>query len=131
MRTRLCICAVIGLAIAARTESLEGVSDQKASKIASLIKQLGDDEFLVREAASAALEAIGEPALDALRKAAASTKDAEIQIRARSILIEAGLPNPKLASTFEPQAADLEFLHNIKGKSRKAILVQFGHPHEA
>jgi HEAT repeats len=131
MRTRFCICVAIGVALAARIGSLEGGSDQRFSKIASLIKQLGDDEFVVREAASVALEAIGEPALDALREVAASTEDAEIRIRARSLLTEAGLPNPKLASTFEPQAADFEFLHNIKGKSRKAILKQFGHPHDA
>src|SRR5690348_15156304 len=40
--------------------------------IQRLITQLGSDEFTEREAASRRLEAIGEPALPALHKAAAS-----------------------------------------------------------
>jgi hypothetical protein len=131
MRARLCFCAVIVMVVAARTDPVRGDSDEKATKIAGHIKQLGDDEFSQREAASAALETIREPALDAVRRVAASSKDAEVRWRATSILEAAGLPNIKLASTFTPQAADFEFLHNIKGQSRKAILLRLGHPHEA
>jgi uncharacterized protein (TIGR03067 family) len=54
--------------------------------IAQLIKRLGDDSFAKREAASKELEAIGEPALAALQKAAASTDDAEVQWRAEQIV---------------------------------------------
>jgi hypothetical protein len=51
-----------------------------------LIKQLGHEEFTKREAASKELDAIGEPALDALRKAAASDGDVEIRRRAERIV---------------------------------------------
>lgn len=56
--------------------------DIDAERITSLIKQLGNDEFVKREAASKELNAIGEPSLEALRKAAASGDDAEIRRRA-------------------------------------------------
>ena len=57
------------------------------AEIDRLIRQLGDDDFDVREAASRALEAIGEPAWDALQKAVRGT-DAEVQ---RSVEVRAGV----------------------------------------
>src|SRR6187397_240314 len=50
-----------------------------------LIGQLGSDNFAEREAASKRLEAIGEPALDALDRAAESG-DAEVRARARRVV---------------------------------------------
>jgi RNA polymerase sigma factor (sigma-70 family) len=50
-------------------------------RVAALIRQLGDDAFAKREAASKELEAIGVPALAALKKARASD-DPEIRRRA-------------------------------------------------
>jgi WD40 repeat protein len=47
-----------------------------------LIRQLGDDDFDNREAASRQLEKIGEPALEALREAARTHRDTEVRIRA-------------------------------------------------
>jgi WD40 repeat protein len=55
-------------------------------RIADLIEQLGDDDFATREAASKALEAIGKPAIRALRKAAASSGDLEIRWRAERVI---------------------------------------------
>jgi uncharacterized protein (TIGR03067 family) len=55
-------------------------------RVAGLIKQLGDEEFARREEASKALDAIGEPALAALRKVAASSDDAEVRRRAASLV---------------------------------------------
>ena len=52
------------------------------AEIARLVKQLGDDDFDQREAATKQLEAIGEPARAALHEAAAFSKDAEIRQRA-------------------------------------------------
>src|SRR5262249_54450922 len=52
-----------------------------ADRVARLVKQLGHKEFAQREAASKELDAIGAPALDALRKAAT---DADAEIRQRS-----------------------------------------------
>ncbi len=55
-------------------------------RIADLIKQLGDDDFAKREAASKALESIGKPAVRALRKAEAASDDLEIRWRAKGII---------------------------------------------
>jgi uncharacterized protein (TIGR03067 family) len=51
-------------------------------RIASLVRELGDDEFQVRQAASQELVNIGEPALPLLTKAEASNPDPEIRWRA-------------------------------------------------
>lgn len=59
---------------------------EDAEKIAALIRQLGDDVFTEREAASQQLEAIGVPAFLALRKAAASSPDLEIRRRAERVI---------------------------------------------
>src|SRR5712692_9316065 len=55
-------------------------------EIERLIPQLGSPNFAKREVAAKRLDAIGEPALDSLRKAAAHTKDAEIRRRAESLI---------------------------------------------
>ena len=62
--------------------------------IARLVKQLGDDDFDQREAASKALTKVGEPALEVLRKAAASSGDVEVRHRAGQLIeaIENDLP---------------------------------------
>jgi len=62
-------------------------ADKEATpeRIAVLIRQLGDKEFAKREAASKELDAIGEPARDALKKAAAGD-DAEVRERALKVL---------------------------------------------
>jgi uncharacterized protein (TIGR03067 family) len=82
---RPCLILVVtaGLALAAAPLTPGGVPDQK--RIAQLIKQLGDDDFAKREAASKALEAIGAPALAALRKAATTSSDLEVRRRAERI----------------------------------------------
>jgi hypothetical protein len=59
------------------------------AEIERLIRQLGSDKFGEREAASKALEAVGKPALTALRRAE-NSGDAEVRSRARR-LIEAQL----------------------------------------
>ncbi len=53
------------------------------SEIERLIKQLGSDDFSERESASKRLEAIGEPAWNAVRKAARDDSDAEIRWRCK------------------------------------------------
>jgi RNA polymerase sigma factor (sigma-70 family) len=54
--------------------------------IAQLIGRLGSNRFSEREAASKALAKIGEPALDALRRAAAAAKDLETLRRAENLV---------------------------------------------
>jgi RNA polymerase sigma factor (sigma-70 family) len=57
-----------------------------AAEVERLIRQLGSDRFTEREEATQALEKIGEPAYEALRKAAADSDDVEIRKRAEGIL---------------------------------------------
>src|SRR5437868_5179569 len=70
------------------------------AEIARLVRQLGDDDFDQREAASKRLEEIGEPALDALGKAMAS-HDPEVRRRSTDIVavIENKLYGPELCLT--------------------------------
>ena len=56
------------------------------AEITRLIKQLGDDEFDKREAATTRLAEIGEPSLDALHKAETSN-DAEVRCRAMRVIL--------------------------------------------
>jgi hypothetical protein len=74
----------LGLAalLATPSPAREGAAKIDAAQIAKLIDQLGSDEFDVREKATAALEAIGEPAADALRTAVQKTDDVDIRLRA-------------------------------------------------
>jgi hypothetical protein len=76
MRASACVCLVVGVSLA-----LGAGPPRRGGRIAELVKQLGDDEFVKREAASKALEGIGEPALPALRKAAGS---ADLEVRRRA-----------------------------------------------
>ena len=56
------------------------------AEVARLVGQLGDDDFDTREAATARLKQIVEPALDALNKATTSD-DLEVRDRARRIVL--------------------------------------------
>ncbi len=60
-------------------------ADKADGRIDKLVEQLGSDDFNEREKASAALDALGEPALDALRQAAKST-DEEVRKRAETLV---------------------------------------------
>jgi RNA polymerase sigma factor (sigma-70 family) len=55
--------------------------------IEHLIKQLGNDEFEEREAATKALKKVGKPALEALHKAATENADAEVRARAAALVL--------------------------------------------
>src|SRR5262249_48792604 len=57
-----------------------------ADEIQRLVNQLGDEAFVKRAQAKKALEAIGEPAVDALKKAAESAGDEEIRTAARALV---------------------------------------------
>ncbi|HKB05421.1 MAG TPA: TIGR03067 domain-containing protein [Gemmataceae bacterium] len=56
--------------------------DAQRDRVAALVRQLGHKEYAKREAASKELATFGEPALAALKKAAASDADPEIRDRA-------------------------------------------------
>src|SRR2546423_1670887 len=78
---------VVGMVLLAALGGLSGdpPGEPAADRVARLVKQLGHREFAKREAASKELDAIGEPALPALRKAA-SGGDPEVRRRAERIL---------------------------------------------
>jgi uncharacterized protein (TIGR03067 family) len=78
---------IVGVVFLAAAGSLLGDSPDEliAARVARLVKQLGHNEFAKRERASKELDALGEPALDALRKAT-SHEDAEIRRRAMTIV---------------------------------------------
>jgi formylglycine-generating enzyme required for sulfatase activity len=71
-------------------------AETDTERIDRLILQLGSEKFAEREAAGRALEAIGTPALEALRKAAAESEDAEVRSRAGR-LVETVLRHSRLA----------------------------------
>src|SRR5262245_14024246 len=85
MRTRWLLLALLGLSF-----GIAGVTDRPASaedadQINKLIKQLGSSKFTERDKAKRELEAIGEAALDALRKAVKSG-DLETSRRAAELV---------------------------------------------
>jgi uncharacterized protein (TIGR03067 family) len=88
MPTYVIVGAVVGVILGLCSWTLQGDPSKEAEpdRIARLSKQLGDNAFRKREAASKELEAIGEPAVAALRKAAASSDDIEIRLRAERLI---------------------------------------------
>lgn len=56
------------------------------ARVTALIRQLGDDDFYEREAASEALEELGEAVMEDLRKVANSDADLEIRHRADTLV---------------------------------------------
>jgi RNA polymerase sigma factor (sigma-70 family) len=86
----LCLCGFGGVAAGLGREDQPAPvqeHDQQApdpGRIAALVRQLGDDAFAKREAASKELQAIGVPALAALNKAKASD---DPEVRRRAILL--------------------------------------------
>jgi hypothetical protein len=81
-------CWLLAPALALGLAALAPAADPPkadAEQIAKLVKQLGDDDFDTREKATKDLEKIGNPALEALRKAAQDS-DSEIKTRAKKIL---------------------------------------------
>src|SRR5579885_1502601 len=87
MRCRFLLPVLLaGLEFAFGT-SLEIVAGETvgAEKIHKLIEQMGSGTFAERESATRELDAIGVPALEALRKAVMS-EDAEIKRRAQELL---------------------------------------------
>ena len=82
----MCACALLtSLAALAAPPIDKTKKPPTAAQIAAWVRQLGDDRFEHREAASRALARAGEPALDAVRAAAAS-KDPEVRRRAAQLM---------------------------------------------
>jgi HEAT repeat protein len=107
MRATALVAALVGILLTAQAGTLRGERGQEteAQRIARLIKQLGDDAFAQREAASKELDALGEPALPALREAV-SSPDAEIRRRAKTLV--RSITNRVLAAAAKKELAKWE-----------------------
>jgi hypothetical protein len=84
MPTRLHLLLL--LALLARPAAAAPLAETAAESIEQLIEQLGDADYNRREAAAAALEAIGPAAVDALLAASEMSTDLEVSLRARWIV---------------------------------------------
>ena len=104
--TRTSTAALLELVLAAvATAGPAKTAEPDAAAIERLIRQLGSDEFTEREAATEALEKIGEPAYEALRKAARESRDAEVRMRAARVVqtIEGRWLIRQIAGRMEPR----------------------------
>jgi formylglycine-generating enzyme len=86
MRPLRFACLAFAVTVAAWSACL--AAETEAERIDRLIRQLGSESFAQREEAGKALEAIGLPALSALRKAASTSADAEVRRRAGQLVEE-------------------------------------------
>jgi WD40 repeat protein len=95
---------------------------KKASReeINRLIKQLGDDSFAKRMQARKRLEAIGEPAIDMLKKAIESTDDAETRTAAQAIIEKWELKNSGLVRVFDKHGDRVNGAA-IRGDGKRAL----------
>jgi hypothetical protein len=78
--TRFVTCASLLLT------SVVTTAPPSTADIPGLIQQLGSERFREREAATRALDKVGEPALERLRKAAKDNADAEVRRRAGALV---------------------------------------------
>jgi hypothetical protein len=99
-------------------------AENDKDKIDRLIRELGSDEFAQREAASAELEKIGKPALDALRKAAKESKDAEVKVRAKA-LVDAISGEPKQYAQLVKELGASDFATRVAAGKK---LIEIGKP---
>jgi hypothetical protein len=105
------------------------------ASIERLIRRLGSRRFRDREAASKALEAIGEPSLPALRKAARDDPDLEIRSRAQ-VLVERMMRRLEpvrigriLRSDLKPAEKGRKLMGFLKrGMSREQVVTWLGKP---
>jgi hypothetical protein len=110
---------MVGLALVDRAGVLRGdpAKGARPERIAGLVRQLGHDKLVKRQAASKELEAVGEPALDALGKAA-NDDDPEVRWRAEKLIGRIGhrLERTDVKSVPPPKGAVVLF----DGKSLEA-----------
>jgi len=86
MRNKLCHGLVPAiLSIAFTVNSHNGAFPPQLIRVSQLIRQLGHEDYDLREAASRELIEIGEPALPELQSAAATNADPEVRWRAEQI----------------------------------------------
>jgi hypothetical protein len=83
----LALLVAVGMvAVALAPLNVPAAEPPVVERVATLIEQLGSEQFQERERATQALDAIGGPALPALRQAAKS-KDLEVSRRAKRLIV--------------------------------------------
>ena len=95
-----------------------GTQDPKLQgRIEELVRQLGSDEFDLREEAMQALREIGQPALESLQKAVEST-DEEVKSRAEKLVGD-------LEDEAEDESDESDVLAPIRGPDDEVVTVKF------
>ncbi len=103
---------------------------QDSKDVEKWIKELGSESFEAREKATVELKKIGAPALEALKKAAAESPDAEVRQRAADLI--KGMEQPKPAKPAVPgkpggRAASVQ-IQTVNGDSTYTITPAGGTP---
>lgn len=94
----------------------------------ALVKQLSDDDFATREAASKSLVALGEKARKPLEKLLKETKDADLNSRADAILGVLSMPRDFAALTAaEREIAKLPFKSTVSEDGKTVTFNNYGH----
>jgi hypothetical protein len=106
--------------------SAAAAEDPDSQRIAQLITQLSSDTFREREEATRALEAIGTPALEALRKAAQSP-DPEVRHRAEQLVRKITEPMES-AKLLAPLRIQLKYQDTPVEQAVKDLAKQTGYP---
>ena len=83
---RLACCLLAALAAGLLAARADEPAAKNKERVAALIRDLGSDDYTTREIASAELLKQGEPALAALKAAAATTKSLEARERANQLI---------------------------------------------
>ncbi len=83
-----------------------------AAEIERLVRQLGSDDRAQRQEAGKRLEAIGEPALEALRQAAAA-RDADADVRLRACLVLRAITTSSYAEVLTIQGQPGYWLNRV------------------
>lgn len=81
-----CVLLAALAALVATRDDVEPTKEERAARIADLIRRLGHQEYDEREAAAKELAAAGEPALPPLRAALVGSDDPEVRIRAQRVI---------------------------------------------
>ena len=124
-------CSLVALAVGLGLGFLSvlpsaAAEDPDSQRIARLIAQLGAGTFREREEASRALEAIGAPALEALRPAAQTT-DPEVRRRAEELVRKLSQPGER-AKLLAPLRLQLKYQDTPVEQAVKDLAKQSGYP---
>lgn len=130
--TLLCVAAGVAFLGEVGLPRAHPGKEAGAERVAALIRQLGHDVFAKREAASKELEAIGKPALPALRAAAAAGASPETRRRAAQLIrtLAGPLARVELRSlTFSPGLPLAESKHGVYSVALEAQVDAKGEGH--